>query len=80
MRKQSEIFKKKIFALRIEFDNLKVTIFNGSVFITYDETDPEVKRYNQLLGFFKPEFRYKNWINPLDEKIINPITREVFLP
>jgi hypothetical protein len=50
--------------LRQEFDNLKKELFSSSSFIEVDDTCPKQNRYNQLLQYFYPEFRSKDWINP----------------
>lgn len=79
-RKATIDFKKKIAWLHIEMDQLKTRIFNDSMFVIIDDKDPKVQRYNQLLGFFKPEFRYEGWINPLSQDSINIINREKYGP
>ena len=64
-RDNTIIFEQKIAALREEFAELKLMIFGNESFVIY-QNDNLQKRYDQLLGFFKPEFRYENWINPME--------------
>lgn len=72
----SELFEKgkrkqtlKMEALLAEFKALKAEFFETSEFrLVDDHNDPKDQRYNQLLGFFYPQFRYRGWTNPLYEK------------
>jgi len=49
-----------------EFKQLKNEIFaQGDFVVIEDPDDVKMQRYNQLLGFFYPQFRTKNWINPV---------------
>jgi hypothetical protein len=49
-----------------EFKMLKSEIFEMGDFIVIEEPDGEkMKRYNQLLGFFYPQFRTSDWISPV---------------
>ena len=50
--------------LHAEFLRLKSELFGKSLFVILDETAEDTIRYNQLLGYFYPEFRTKEWINP----------------
>ena len=50
--------------LRQEFRELQTKIFGISKFVIVQNT-PDNKRYDQLFQFFYPEFRTKNYINPL---------------
>ncbi len=54
--------------LHIEFKELKKKIFYSGntkdMFVILDDKHPDTIRYNQLLGYFYPYFRTKNWINP----------------
>lgn len=52
-------------ALLNEYKNLKQEIFGNSKFVILDETSERVKRYNQLLAFFYPQFRTKDWVSPV---------------
>ena len=65
-RDNAILFEQKITALQKEFSELKLMLFGSESFVIYQNDDLQ-KRYDQLLGFFKPEFRYKNWVNPLEE-------------
>lgn len=49
-----------------EFNTLKAEIFEKGDFVVIEDTDSDkMKRYNQLLGFFYPQFRTTDWISPL---------------
>jgi hypothetical protein len=49
-----------------EFKMLKSEIFEKQNFVMVENPDSEtMKRYNQLLGFFYPQFRTSDWINPV---------------
>jgi len=49
-----------------EFKSLKADIFEQGDFVVIEDPDSEkMKRYNQLLGFFYPQFRTTDWISPL---------------
>ena len=61
MREQS----KKLVELLREFKELKRKLFGNSMFVVLDETSKDVKRYNQLFALFYPNFRTKDWTNPL---------------
>ena len=47
-----------------EFVTLKKEIFGQGMFVVVDESNPKVQRYNQLLGYCYPNFRYDGWVNP----------------
>jgi hypothetical protein len=67
MRKQTLVFVTQIDNLKTEFLSLKKEIFGESAFVIVDENNPKMLRYNQLLGFFYPCYRTKNWISPYQE-------------
>lgn len=49
-----------------EFTLLKAEIFEQGDFVIIEDPDSEkMKRYNQLLGFFYPQFRTTDWISPV---------------
>jgi len=49
-----------------EFNMLKANIFKKGDFVIVESPDSEtMKRYNQLLGFFYPQFRTTDWISPV---------------
>lgn len=49
-----------------EFKILKAEIFEQGDFVVVEDSDSEkMKRYNQLLGFFYPQFRTIDWANPV---------------
>jgi len=49
-----------------EFEMLKNKIFEKQNFVVVENPDSEtMKRYNQLLGFFYPQFRTSDWISPV---------------
>jgi len=49
-----------------EFTLLKAEIFEQGDFIIIEDPDSEkMKRYNQLLGFFYPQFRTTDWMSPV---------------
>jgi len=50
--------------LHAEFLNLKDELFGSSMFVVLDDESEKTKRYNQLLGYFFPCYRTKDWINP----------------
>ncbi len=47
-----------------EFLALKRELFGGCMFAAVDDSDPRWERYNQLLGFFYPWARTRNWTCP----------------
>lgn len=61
-RKQTKDMK----ALLTEFKALKEKLFAGGTFVVMNDDSIETKRYNQLFQFFHPEFRTKQFINPLN--------------
>lgn len=48
-----------------EYHYLRKEIFGDNKFVVLDETSDRVKRYNQLLGFFYPQLRTKDWVSPV---------------
>jgi hypothetical protein len=49
-----------------EFKILKAEIFEQGDFVVIEDPDSDkMKRYNQLLGFFYPQFRTTDWTSPL---------------
>jgi len=48
-----------------EFKDLKNDLFKDGNFVVLDQNDPKTKRYNQLLGFFYPNFRTNDWESPV---------------
>jgi hypothetical protein len=49
-----------------EFKQLKDEIFaQGDFVVIEDPDDIKMKRYNQLLGFFYPQFRTSEWKSPV---------------
>lgn len=48
-----------------EFKDLKQKLFGNEMFVVLDETSDDVKRYNQLLGYFFPHFRTSDWVSPV---------------
>ena len=60
MREQT----KKMNELLNEYKKLKEEIFGKSVFVVSGNTE-KGKRYNQLFQFFYPQFRTRDFINPL---------------
>ena len=62
MRKQT----KKIKELKAEYEALKTELFGNDSFVEpLEEDKPKWKRYEDLRGYFYPNFRTKNWSNPL---------------
>ena len=54
--------------LLIEFQSLKTELFAGASFIAIEGIDQgKWDRYDQLLGFFYPEFRSPSWETPYKE-------------
>ena len=53
--------------LQQEFLKLKDDIFHGEKFVEY-EINAKTRRYDQLLGFFFPQFRTDGWTNPMFEQ------------
>jgi hypothetical protein len=47
-----------------EFNSLKAEIFEQGNFVVIEDSD-KMRRYNQLLGFFYPQFRTTDWTSPL---------------
>lgn len=48
-----------------EFKYLKQKLFGKDLFVVLDDTSDDVKRYNQLLGYFFPQFRTSDWVSPI---------------
>jgi hypothetical protein len=48
-----------------EYKQLKDEVFDGEMFVVLDQDDNKVQRYNQLLGFFYPQFRTSDWKSPV---------------
>lgn len=49
-----------------EFKELKSEIFAQGDFVVIEDVDDiNMQRYNQLLGFFYPQFRTTDWISPV---------------
>jgi len=48
-----------------EFYKLKSELFGENMFVVLDQNDDKVKRYNQLLGFFYPQFKTSDWERPM---------------
>lgn len=44
---------------------LQDKIFGDEKFVTYDPKDTNVKRCNQILGFFFPHLRTSEWVSPV---------------
>lgn len=59
-RKMEELLK--------EFEGLKQELFKGKTFVVLPE-GPKADRYNQLLAFFRPQYRWKGWESPLEEAV-----------
>lgn len=57
---------KKMNELLNEFKALKEKLFAGGTFVVMNDDGIETKRYDQLFQFFHPEFRTKQFINPLN--------------
>jgi hypothetical protein len=64
MREQEKAFK----GLHAEFMKLKKELFGEDKFVIPDPKNKKWKRYDQLLGFFFPQFRTKGWKDPLKQK------------
>jgi hypothetical protein len=57
----------QIIELLDEFKMIKAKMFETSDFVVIEDPDSEMmKRYNQLLGFFYPQFRTVEWISPIN--------------
>jgi len=53
-------------ALLGEFKQLKGEIFEQGDFVVIEDPDSvKMQRYNQLLGFFYPQFRTTDWKSPV---------------
>jgi hypothetical protein len=49
-----------------EFKQLKNEIFEQGDFVVIEDPDDiKMQRYNQLLGFFYPQFRTSEWKSPV---------------
>jgi len=48
-----------------EFYYLKGEVFKDGFFVVLDESSEQVQRYQQLLGYFYPQFRTSDWISPV---------------
>jgi hypothetical protein len=56
-----------LLTLHQEFMKLRFELFAGNSFVEQDDTDPRWPRYSQLLGYFYPCYRTKDWVNPAEE-------------
>lgn len=65
MRKES----RRVSEMLEEFQALKSKLFGSAWGVEWEGTD-EQKRFDQLLGFFYPQFRTDGWINPLDGSMV----------
>lgn len=63
--KTNEMTKLK--KLYNEYKALQAAIFGGAVFAIVDTDSEQHARYQQLLGLFKPQYRTRDWVNPMDE-------------
>lgn len=54
-----------------EYEGLKKELFGECSFIVVDYDDPKQKRYNQLFMWSHPQFRTKDFIDPLKEMMDN---------
>lgn len=72
MRKQTLIFITQIDNLKVEFLSLKNEIFGDDNFVIVNNEDPKLQRYNQLLGYFYPYYKTKNWISPYCQECKKP--------
>lgn len=59
---------RKIEGLLKEFEELKQELFKGELFVVLPE-GPKTDRYSQLLAYFHPQFRWKEWKNPMKEAV-----------
>jgi hypothetical protein len=48
-----------------EFYYLKREVFQDGFFVVLDGNSEQVQRYQQLLGFFYPQFRTTGWKSPM---------------
>jgi hypothetical protein len=48
-----------------EFQYLKGEVFKDGFFVVLDADNEQVQRYQQLLGFFYPQFRTTDWVSPM---------------
>ena len=48
-----------------EFKELKESLFGNSTFVVLNQNDAKTQRYNQLLQFFYPSFRTKDFVSPI---------------
>lgn len=49
-----------------EYKELKKKIFQDCIFVIVRDDNEEEKRFNQLHQFFNPQYRTKDFINPLN--------------
>lgn len=55
--------------LHTEFKALQLKLFGSSMFVVLDDNSEDTKRYEQLLAFFYPCYRTKDWINPVNSSL-----------
>lgn len=60
--------KAQIEQLRKEFGELKNELYVEEEFVANDENLHKWRRYNQLLGYFHPDYRNPYWVDPLGTK------------
>jgi hypothetical protein len=60
-----ETMTTQLMELFNEFKDLKQKLFGQNMFVVLDDKSEDVKRYNQLLGYFFPQFRTSDWVSPV---------------
>jgi hypothetical protein len=60
-----ETMATQLMSLFNEFKDLKQKLFGQNMFVVLDDKSEDVKRYNQLLGYFFPQFRTSDWVSPV---------------
>lgn len=62
MRNQTKVMND----LLNEYHQLKTELFGKDLFVIPESNSSRWDRYNQLFQFFYPQFRSKDFINPLN--------------
>jgi len=62
-REQTKLMR----ALLEEYKELRQKLFHGEKFLKVEDT-PEQRRYDQLFKLFHPQYRTRNWVNPIQQK------------
>ncbi len=61
MREQTKRFNE----LLTEYKELKNKVFGNNTFVMWDDKEKDMARYSVLFQLFHPQYRTKDFVNPL---------------